>query len=133
MEEERQRKLFKATESNAVHNKPFIPKHPPSRAPLLEIKPFNLNTEKRAKERAGLDEERKRIEEDNQRRLAAEQEELAQQENLQLMEYRKKLVHNAQPVRHFKPMTVTRSDRPVTQPQELKFACEDRVLRRAAN
>ena len=67
-----------------------------------------------------------KMDEDQQKQLAAERESMEREEHRRLMEYRKNLVHHAQPVRHYKPTKIKRSERLPTKPHSPKFATNER-------
>ncbi|KAK9500417.1 hypothetical protein O3M35_001688 [Rhynocoris fuscipes] len=90
---------FKAKFPSVLYKDPFIPQKP--ERPVLQPAKFELNTEKRARDRQEFEKELKlkeeRWEEEKKQVMAL----LEQQEKEELAELRKKLVHKAQPVPSF--------------------------------
>lgn len=133
LEESKMKAEFKATENSVIFAQPFVPNFAPARKPLGEVSAFRLNTEVRAEQRAVYEETKRLHEEEEQRMLALEKEELEREEQRQLMEHRKRLVHHAQPVRQFKPLEVKKSDKSLTAPVAPHFAVDERLANRQQN
>ncbi|XP_070766579.1 targeting protein for Xklp2 [Enoplosus armatus] len=119
--------VFKARPNTVTHKEPFQPKKE-SRAAVeginssTVVEAFELSTERRARERQeyeqlasekeafkALMEEERRREEENR-----EKEEVARM--------RQEQVHKAQPIRHYKPVAVKKSEVPLTVPQSPNFS-----------
>ncbi|XP_029912632.1 targeting protein for Xklp2 isoform X2 [Myripristis murdjan] len=112
--------IFKARPNNIIHKEPFQPKK--ESRPALVAEPFELSTERRAREwqeferlasekeaiRARLEEEQRREEEER------EKEEIAKM--------RQEQVHKAQPIRRYKPVSLKKSDMALTVPQSPNFS-----------
>lgn len=129
MDDSKRKAEFKATENSVVHSRPFIPNFEFARKPLGEVPTFRLNTEVRAEQRAVYEETKRLREEEHERVLATEMEELEHEEQQQLMEHRKRLVHQAQPVPQFKPLEIKKSDKTLTAPIAPHFATSERLCR----
>lgn len=108
-------KCFKARPATVVHKKPFIPKK--EDRPLLEINEFNLNTNQRAKEREEFDRKIKEQEEkiDHMKKESAEIRKIREEEEIKKI--RKETVHKANPIKHYKPVEIQASTKPITNPQ----------------
>jgi len=118
---------FKARPNTVTHKEPFLVKKE-NRSILdnsgdsVATEGFQLSTERRAKER--LEYEREKSEREALRALQ-EQQVLQEQEDEQKEEtarLRKELVHKAQPVRHYRPVEVKKSEMPLTLPQTPNFS-----------
>ncbi|KAJ2718391.1 Protein tpx2 [Coemansia sp. Benny D115] len=112
---QRERREFKAQPIPASIDHPFVP-DPPS-VSLTAIEEILLRTELRSEERRAYDddrEERERIREEvlARKRLEDERRELEEIKHL-----RKILVHKPQPIRHYKPLIIKPSERPLTVPK----------------
>ena len=84
-------------------------------------KPFKLSTEIRAEERKVLEEKKKNenILYEELKKREKEQEE--KEQAAQISNYRKTLIHKAQPIRTFKRLEIKRSDKGLTLPESPKF------------
>jgi len=115
LEEQRKATQFKATEARSLVIPPFVPK--PSDKALSEISNFTLHSDRRAEERAAYELERcaKEAGLEGQRREMEERK--RRQEEEEVMKLRRAAVHKAQPIKHYKPMEVKPSTKPLTQPE----------------
>ncbi|XP_061600683.1 targeting protein for Xklp2-like [Cololabis saira] len=112
--------IFKARPNSVTHKEPFRPKK--DSRPAVVVEPFELATERRAREwqeyerlagekevlRARMEAEQKKEEEQKLR------EEIAQ--------LRQDQVHKAQPIRHCRPVAVLKSEVPLTVPESPNFS-----------
>lgn len=106
---------------------PFVPQ-PSSAMPLTAIEEVLLKTELRSEERRAYDDDRKDRERIRDEVLARKRLEEARREEEEIKELRKLLVHKAQPVRHYKPLVVKPSDRPLTVPKTPQWHVRTRKL-----
>ncbi|KAL2103812.1 hypothetical protein ACEWY4_000680 [Coilia grayii] len=118
---------FKARPNTVTHKEPFAVKKE-NRSILdhttdsVATEGFQLCTERRAKERQEFEREkseREALRSLQEQQLLQEKEEKQREEVARL---RKELVHKAQPVRHYKPVEVTKSDLPLTVPESPNFS-----------
>ncbi|KAJ2787757.1 hypothetical protein GGI15_000458 [Coemansia interrupta] len=112
---QRERQEFRARPIPASIDHPFVPQ--PSTHPLTASEEVLLKTELRSEERRAFDDdraERERIREEVLERKRVEEE---KREDEEIKRLRKLLVHKAQPIRHYKPVDVKPSDRPLTVPK----------------
>ena len=116
---------FKASEASVLYERPFLPRQ--SYKPLTNPEDIVLSTEVRSSQRAEfnekLQEEAQHREEENLRRKALRE----IQEVKEITEYRKSLVHKAQPIKQYTGVTVARSDKPITQPISPHFHTDSRM------
>ena len=116
---------FRARDASVLYKRPFLPH--PSHKPLTNPENVVLSTEVRSSQRAVFDErlqeEAQHREEENLRRKALRE----IQEANELTEYRKSLVHKAQPIKQYTGMNVVRGDKPVTQPISPHFHTDSRM------
>ncbi|KAM6924448.1 targeting protein for Xklp2, partial [Xenentodon cancila] len=112
--------IFKARPNSVTHKEPFRPKK--ESRPAVVVEAFELATERRAREwqeyerlvgekealRARMEAEQKKEEEQNLK------EEIAR--------LRQEQVHKAQPIRHYKPVAVKKSEVPLTVPESPNFS-----------
>ncbi|XP_062247867.1 targeting protein for Xklp2-like isoform X2 [Platichthys flesus] len=111
---------FKARPNTVIHKEPFQPKKPERAAAAVEK--FELSTERRARERQEY--ERLVSEKEALRELMEEEQrrEEEQRQKEEITSLRQEQVHKAQPVKHFKPLLVKKSDVPLTVPHSPNFS-----------
>ncbi|KAG7239815.1 hypothetical protein INR49_028343 [Caranx melampygus] len=128
-EEQKQREeaaTFKANPNTVTHKEPFQPKMESRTATGINsstaVEPFELSTERRARERQEY--ERLASEKEALRALMEEEQrrEEDQREREEIARLRQEQVHKAQPIRHYKPVTVKRSEVPLTVPHSPNFS-----------
>ncbi|XP_075951648.1 targeting protein for Xklp2 isoform X1 [Anarhichas minor] len=119
-EHKREEVVFKARPNTVTHKEPFQPKKEARASVVVEA--FELSTERRAVEwqeyerQASEKEALRMLMEEEQRR---EQEEKEKEDVARL---RQEQVHSAQPIRHYKPVTVKKSELPLTVPHSPNFS-----------
>ncbi len=111
-----------------LQKEPFIPQIP--LRPLLTVDNFTLRSKVRSEQRKTYDEKRaaeehERMVENLQRRALR-----AAEESKELADYRKKLVHKAQPIHQYAPIIIKPGDRPITLPKSPHFHTDDRLRAR---
>ncbi|XP_056241052.1 targeting protein for Xklp2 isoform X1 [Seriola aureovittata] len=118
--------IFKARPNTVTHKEPFQPKKE-SRAVIginssTVVEAFELSTERRARERqeyervASEKEALRALMEEDQRR------EEEQRQRDEIARLRQEQVHKAQPIRHYKPVAVKKSEVPLTVPHSPNFS-----------
>ncbi|XP_040007724.1 targeting protein for Xklp2 isoform X2 [Xiphias gladius] len=112
--------IFKARPNTVTHKEPFQPKKEGRAAVVVEA--FELSTERRARERHEY--ERLASEKEALRALMEEEQrrEEEQRQKEEITRLRQEQVHKAQPVRHYKPVAVKKSEVPLTVPQSPNFS-----------
>lgn len=113
---------FKAGPNVVIHKEPFKPtKEERSDTSSCAASGFQLLTERRARERQEFD--RLVSEKEALRMLMEEQrhKEEEEREKEEIARLRQEQVHKAQPVKHFKPVKVKKSEMPLTVPQSPNF------------
>ncbi|XP_029013201.1 targeting protein for Xklp2 isoform X2 [Betta splendens] len=118
--------IFKARPNTVTHKEPFKPKKEARSAVGINsstvVEAFELSTERRARERqeferlASEKEARRALMEEEQRRDEEEKEKEA------IARLRQEQVHKAQPIRHYKPVAVKKSEIALTVPQSPNFS-----------
>ncbi|XP_050396038.1 targeting protein for Xklp2 homolog isoform X2 [Patella vulgata] len=110
---------FKAKPVTVIYQEPFIPKK--STKPLTDVTEFELNTERRAANRESFDNhiKHKEAEMEASKRQREHEEKLAYE--VEKAKLRSETVHKANPVRHFAPVQVHPSNRPLTRPESPMF------------
>ncbi|XP_007575512.1 targeting protein for Xklp2 isoform X1 [Poecilia formosa] len=118
---------FKARPNTVTYKEPFRPKK--ENRTLVVVEPFQLATERRAQE--WQEYERLIGEKEVLRaRMEAEQRlEEEQREREEIARLRQEQVHKAQPIRHYKPVAVKKSDVPLTVPESPNFSKRFRFLK----
>ncbi|XP_027868677.1 targeting protein for Xklp2 isoform X1 [Xiphophorus couchianus] len=117
---------FKAKPNTVTQKEPFRPKKENRTSvdidPSAAVEPFQLATERRAQE--WQEYERLIGEKEVLRaRMEAEQRlEEEQREREEIARLRQEQVHKAQPIRHYKPVAVKKSDAPLTVPESPNFS-----------
>ncbi|KAJ2082342.1 Protein tpx2 [Coemansia sp. RSA 988] len=114
-----ERMQFKAQPIPLSIDQPFVPH--PSTIPLTAIEEILLRTELRSEERRAYDEDRTERERIREEVLARKHLEEERREMEEIKRLRKILVHKAQPVRHYKALEITPSDRVLTVPKTPKW------------
>ncbi|KAJ8370776.1 hypothetical protein SKAU_G00108040 [Synaphobranchus kaupii] len=111
---------FKARPNTVTHKEPFRPKR--ENHSVFVPEGFQLSTERRAQERQEYEQAvcKKEalcahIEEERQR-------EMEKREKEEIAQLRQEQIHKAQPVRHYKPVEVKKSEEALTIPQSPKFS-----------
>ncbi|XP_026224636.1 targeting protein for Xklp2 isoform X2 [Anabas testudineus] len=112
--------VFKARPNTVTHKEPFQPKK--EARPAVAVEAFELSTERRAKERQEY--ERLASEKEALRALMEEQQrqEEEKREKEEIARLRQEQVHKAQPIRHYKPVALKKSEVPLTVPQSPNFS-----------
>ncbi|KAJ2376466.1 Protein tpx2 [Coemansia sp. RSA 2607] len=126
-QKQRERQQFKARPIPSSLDHPFVPQ--PSTHPLTASEEVMLKTELRSEERRAFDDdraERERIREEVLERKRLEEE---KRDDEEIKRLRKLLVHKAQPIRHYKPVDVQPSDRPLTVPKTPQWSVRTREPR----
>ncbi|CAJ1055232.1 targeting protein for Xklp2 isoform X2 [Xyrichtys novacula] len=122
-EEQKQREeatVFKARPNTVTHKEPFQPIKESRTMAVMEA--FELSTERRARERQEY--ERQASEKEALRALMEEDQrrEEEQREKEEIARLRQEQVHKAQPIRHYKPVALKKSEVPLTVPQSPNFS-----------
>uniref|UniRef100_A0A3B4T9X9 TPX2 microtubule nucleation factor n=1 Tax=Seriola dumerili TaxID=41447 RepID=A0A3B4T9X9_SERDU len=118
--------IFKARPNTVTHKEPFQPKKESRSAIGINsstvVEAFELSTERRARERqeyervASEKEALRALMEEDQRR------EEEQRQRDEIARLRQEQVHKAQPIRHYKPVAVKKSEVPLTVPHSPNFS-----------
>uniref|UniRef100_A0A8C4HVL0 TPX2 microtubule nucleation factor n=1 Tax=Dicentrarchus labrax TaxID=13489 RepID=A0A8C4HVL0_DICLA len=113
--------IFKARPNTVTHKEPFQPKKESIRSSTV-VEAFELSTERRARERQEY--ERLASEKESLRSLMEEEQrrEEEQREKDEIARLRQEQVHKAQPIRHYKPVALKKSELPLTVPQSPNFS-----------
>lgn len=122
-EEQKQQKeaaCFKARPNTVIFQEPFVPKKDKKSAAVQE--PFQLATEKRAKERQELGKKMAEVEAWKLQKLEEVRQQEEEQQREELARLRKELVHKANPIRKYSAVEVKSSDLPLTVPVSPKFS-----------
>ncbi|XP_053527278.1 targeting protein for Xklp2 isoform X3 [Artibeus jamaicensis] len=129
-EELRQQKeaaCFKARPNTVISQEPFVPKK--EKKPTAEglsgslvQEPFQLATEKRAKERQELEKKMAEAEAQRAQQLEEARQQEEEQQRKELARLRKELVHKANPIRKYPSVEIKSSERPLTVPVSPKFS-----------
>ncbi|KAG7521035.1 hypothetical protein JOB18_041252 [Solea senegalensis] len=111
---------FRARPNTVTHKEPFQPKKGERAAVAVEA--FELSTERRARERQEY--EKLASEKDALRALMEEQQrqEEEEREKEEVARLRHEQVHKAQPIRHYRPVAVKKSEVPLTVPHSPNFS-----------
>ncbi|XP_034551521.1 targeting protein for Xklp2 isoform X2 [Notolabrus celidotus] len=122
-EEQKQREeatVFKARPNTVTHKEPFQPKKDSRNVAVTEA--FELSTERRARERQEY--EQLACEKEALRALMEEEQrrEEEQREKEEVARMRHEQVHKAQPIRHYKPVALKKSELPLTIPHSPNFS-----------
>ncbi|XP_033755054.1 LOW QUALITY PROTEIN: targeting protein for Xklp2 homolog [Pecten maximus] len=125
LRQQREQATFKATSSDVLIKKPFIPAK--SLKPLTDVNDFELNTDKRSKTREAYDQRRKAQEAEAEALKRQRERRQEEQEKLAIAKLRAEMVPKSQPVKRFKTVEVLPSERPVTVPMSPKLSTDSRL------
>ncbi|KAK3741679.1 hypothetical protein QZH41_000797 [Actinostola sp. cb2023] len=115
LQEQRKKAVFKAHSSNVLYQPPFVPKKSLKSNTVFEE--FNLNSERRAQDRAVYEMNKREKEMEDEQLILQREAEREEEERKNIEMLRKQLVHKANPIRNYKQVSIMASDRPLTQPE----------------
>ena len=116
---------FKAKDASALYQKPFVPLR--SSQPLTEVNSFVLHSEMRHEQRAVYEAEKQQREQAREQENKDRQALKAAEEEKELIEYRKALVHKAQSVHQYGPIEIKPSTKSLTCPKAPVFHSDSRL------
>lgn len=118
--------IFKARPNTVTRKEPFRPKKDGRAAVGINsstvVEAFELATERRAREWQEYEQLASEKEALRVRMEAEQRQEEEQREKEKITRLRKEQVHKAQPIRHYKPVAVKKSDIPLTVPESPNFS-----------
>lgn len=114
MEREKIKAEFKASENRTTQLEPFVPQK--AFKPLTEATTVILNTEIRSEQRAQYDRDLKNREAEREQEEELRKRQREAEETERLKNLRRSLVHEAQPIKQYPPVTIKPSTRPSTVP-----------------
>lgn len=127
-EEEKANRQFKAKEPTVIKKEPFKPVA--GLLPPTNVQDVVLNSDVRARERAKFEEwkheQELKMEEEKQRF----QREKEQEEQERVKQLRKDAVPKAHGIRHYKPVDIQKSSKPLTTPHTPNFELQKRATMR---
>ncbi|XP_040049074.2 targeting protein for Xklp2 isoform X1 [Gasterosteus aculeatus] len=112
--------VFKARPNTVTHKEPFQPKK--EARGTLAVEAFELSTERRALERQEFEQQAAEKEALRMRMEEEQRREQEQKEKEEITRMRQEQVHSAQPIRHYKPVAVKKSEVPLTVPHSPNFS-----------
>ncbi|XP_017509194.3 targeting protein for Xklp2 isoform X1 [Manis javanica] len=127
LKQQKEAACFKARPNTITSQEPFVPKKEKrsvaeSLSGSLVQEPFQLATEKRAKERQELEKRMAEVEAQKAQQLEEARQQEEEQQKEELSRLRKELVHKANPIRKYQSVEVKSSDQPLTVPVSPKFS-----------
>ncbi|XP_012659634.1 targeting protein for Xklp2 [Otolemur garnettii] len=127
LKQQKEAACFKARPNTVISQEPFVPKKEKKSVTeglsgSLVQEPFQLATEKRAKERQELEKRMVEIEAQRAQQLEEARQQEEEQQKEELARLRKELVHKANPIRKYQGVEVKSSDQPLTVPVSPKFS-----------
>ncbi|KAK3085599.1 hypothetical protein FSP39_005973 [Pinctada imbricata] len=124
-EEKKQKAMFRAKPAVVTHKEPY--KAQKSTKPLTDITEFTLSTEQRSQQREDFEMFKKareaQIESVKRQEVMRKEEE----EKQIIAKLRKQAVHQANPIKRFRPVEVAPSDKPLTKPASPQFQTDRRL------
>ncbi|XP_029975679.1 targeting protein for Xklp2 [Salarias fasciatus] len=111
---------FKARPNTVVHKEPFRPRK--EERPAVAVEAFELATERRARDWEELEQQADLKEVLKAQQEAARRLEEEQKEREEIARLRQEQVHKAQPIRHYRPVSVKKSEIPLTIPESPNFS-----------
>ncbi|CAI9154492.1 unnamed protein product [Rangifer tarandus platyrhynchus] len=127
LKQQKEAACFKARPNTVISQEPFVPKREKKSvieglSGSLVQEPFQLATEKRAKERQELEKRMAEVEALKAQQLEEARQQEEEQQKEELARLRKELVHKANPIRRYQGVEVKSSDQPLTVPVSPKFS-----------
>uniref|UniRef100_A0A2K6FVE9 TPX2 microtubule nucleation factor n=1 Tax=Propithecus coquereli TaxID=379532 RepID=A0A2K6FVE9_PROCO len=127
LKQQKEAACFKARPNTVIAQEPFVPKKEKKSVTeglsgSLVQEPFQLATEKRAKERQELEKRMAEVEAQKAQQLEEARQQEEEQKKEELARLRKELVHKANPIRKYQGVEVKSSDQPLTVPVSPKFS-----------
>ncbi|XP_037667879.1 targeting protein for Xklp2 isoform X2 [Choloepus didactylus] len=127
LKQQKEAACFKARPNTVICQEPFVPKKEKKTVAeglsgSLVQEPFQLATEKRAKERQELEKRMAEVEAQKVQQLEEARQQEEEQKKEELARLRKELVHKANPIRKYQGVEVKSSDQPLTVPVSPKFS-----------
>lgn len=127
LKQQKEATCFKARPNTVISQEPFVPKKEKksvaeSLSGSLVQEPFQLATEKRAKERQELEKKMAEVEAQRVQQLEEARQQEEEQQKKELARLRKELVHKANPIRKYQGVDIKSSDQPLTVPVSPKFS-----------
>ncbi|XP_060470751.1 targeting protein for Xklp2 isoform X1 [Panthera onca] len=127
LKQQKEAACFKARPNTVISQEPFVPKKEKKSVAeglsgSLVQEPFQLATEKRAKERQELEKRMAEVEAQKVQQLEEARHQEEEQQREELSRLRKELVHKANPIRKYQGVEVKSSDQPLTVPVSPKFS-----------
>ncbi|KAM8920550.1 targeting protein for Xklp2 isoform 3-T6 [Lycaon pictus] len=127
LKQQKEAACFKARPNTVISQEPFVPKKEKKSiaeglSGSLVQEPFQLATEKRAKERQELEKRMAEVEAQKVQQLEEARHQEEEQKREELVRLRKELVHKANPIRKYQGVEVKSSDQPLTVPVSPKFS-----------
>ncbi|XP_061429295.1 targeting protein for Xklp2-like isoform X2 [Lethenteron reissneri] len=122
-EEEEQKKehaTFRARPCRVTTTAPFVAQR--HNRILARVENVELNTVRRARERAEYDAQLAEQRRQNEAAWELRLQEQAEEERQMILQQRKEVVHKANPVRHYKAVVIQQSSRPLTNPRSPCFS-----------
>ncbi|XP_058535350.1 targeting protein for Xklp2 isoform X1 [Ochotona princeps] len=127
LKQQKEAACFKARPNTVTSQEPFVPRK--EKRPAAEDlsgsvvqEPFQLATEKRAKERQELEKRMAEVEALKLQQLEEARQQEEEQKKEELVQLRKELVHKANPIRKYQSVEIKSSDQPLTVPVSPKFS-----------
>ncbi|XP_043836734.1 LOW QUALITY PROTEIN: targeting protein for Xklp2 [Dromiciops gliroides] len=127
LRQQKEAACFKARPNTVIHQEPFVPKK--EKRPISEDlsgsivqEPFQLATERRARERQEFEKQMAEVEAQKAQKLEEARQREEEQKKEELVKLRQELVHKANPIRKYQSVEVKPSDQPLTLPVSPKFS-----------
>ncbi|XP_011908250.1 PREDICTED: targeting protein for Xklp2 [Cercocebus atys] len=127
LKQQKEAACFKARPNTVISQEPFVPKKEKKSVAeglsgSLVQEPFQLATEKRAKERQELEKRMAEVEAQKAQQLEEARQQEEEQKKEELARLRRELVHKANPIRKYQGLEIKSSDQPLTVPVSPKFS-----------
>ncbi|XP_068930007.1 targeting protein for Xklp2 isoform X2 [Petaurus breviceps papuanus] len=127
LKQQKEAACFKARPNTVIHQEPFVPqkeKKPTSEdlSGSIVQEPFQLATERRARERQEFEKQMAEVEAQKAQKLEEARQQEEEQKKEELAKLRQELVHKANPIRRYQGVEVKPSEQPLTIPVSPKFS-----------
>ncbi|XP_074067941.1 targeting protein for Xklp2 isoform X2 [Macrotis lagotis] len=126
LKQQKEAACFKARPNTVIHQEPFVPKK--EKKPTSDLsgsivqEPFQLATERRARERQEFEKQMAEVEAQKAQKLEEARQREEEQKKEELAKLRQELVHKANPIRKYQGVEVKPSEQPLTLPVSPKFS-----------
>ncbi|XP_076470429.1 targeting protein for Xklp2-like isoform X3 [Babylonia areolata] len=119
-EEQKRAAQFRAQPNRTIYKEPFIPV--PSTKALTEVSDFELNSDRRAQQREEFEMRKKEREAELEGHRREREQRDKEEEEAAIARLRAEMVHRPNPIRHYAPVVIKPSEKPLTAAESPQFS-----------